>query len=173
MILYVLYPHVQATPRQFMGSAALALAVASTFMYAPAIYLPMLIFGPEGVLAYRSPLYSAIQIAQLDFYLIENVGMIFYSIWTVYSIVGASLYLFCVMTLLYTLIPIRKGLWLIPMALILPLSYAATFVSSLQFIQFIRYAGVYTFCIGILFPALLLLIHVFRRLKEHSDVENM
>lgn len=169
MILYVLYPHVQATPRQIMGSSALAVAVASTFMYAPTIYLPMLIFGPEGVLAYRAPLYAAIQIAPLNLYLIENVGLIFYSIWTIYSIVGAGLYLFCAMTLLYSLIPIRKGLWLIPLGLIPPLSYAATFVSLFQFIPFIRYAGVYTFGIGILFPALLLLIHAFRQRKERPD----
>lgn len=175
ILLYVLYPYVQATPRQIMRSSLLAGAMSSVFMYIPAIYLPLLIFGPEGVLEYRTPLFAAIQISPVSLYIVENINLLFYSLWSIVSFAGCSLYLFCALTLLFSLIPVRKGLWLIPLALVPPLSYAATVVSLIQFLPVIRYAGLYALFLGIMLPALLLLIHVLQRRKERPDevMENL
>jgi spore germination protein len=167
IILYILYPYIQATPRQILRSAALALGLASTFMYAPVTYLPILTFGPEGVADYRSPLFSAIEIAPVTFYLIEDVSVIFYSVWSFVSFAGASLYFFCAMELLYPLLPVKNGLWLIPMGLILPLAYLATYESLNQFLPWIRYSGMLTLFLAIILPIFLLFLHAVRRRKEH------
>jgi spore germination protein (amino acid permease) len=175
IILYVLYPYIQASPRQIMGSTVMALAVASTFIYAPITYLPMLIFGPEGVLEYRAPLYSAIKIAPISFYIIEDVSVIFFAVWTILSFAGASLYMFCAMQILYPLLPVKKGRWLIPFGLVPPLAYLSTSQSIAEFLPWLRYSGVATFFIAIVLPALLLLVHAIKQRKErpHESAENI
>jgi hypothetical protein len=175
IILYVLYPSIQASPRQIMGSTAVALAVAATFIYTPITYLPMLIFGPEGVLEFRTPLYSAVQIAPISFYIIESVSVIFFAVWTVLSFAGASLYMFCAMQILYPLLPVKKGRWLIPFGLIPPLAYISTFQSISQFLPWLRYSGVVTFFLAIVLPVLLLLVHAIKQRKErpHESAENI
>jgi spore germination protein len=175
IILYVLYPSIQATPRQILGSCAVALAVAATFIYTPITYFPILIFGPEGVLEYRAPLYSAVQIAPISFYIIESVGIIFFAVWSILSFAGASLYMFCAMQILYPLLPVKKGHWLIPFGLIPPLAYLSTFQSISQFLPWLRYNGVVTFFLAIVLPVLLLLVHAIKQRKEraHESAKNI
>jgi hypothetical protein len=176
LILYVLYPSIQATPKQILKSSILALSIASLFVYLPVTYLPMTIFGPEAVLYYRAPLYSAIKNSHVSFYIIENVGNLFYAIWFLVSFACTSLNFFCALRLIYPLLPVRNGLWLIPFGLIAPLAYIATLKSVNHFLTWIQYAGIYTFCLAIPLPLLLLLIDALRRRKEHSSeqtAENM
>lgn len=172
LILYVLYPFVQATPQQIFKSSGLALAIAALFAYVPMLFLPMITFGPEAVLDYRAPLHSAIENSPVTFYIIENIGDLFYSIWILVSFASTCLNLFCAMRLIYPLLPVRKGLWLIPLGLVVPLAYIATTKSLIQFLAWIQYAGVYTFCLAIPLPLLLLLIDALRRRKERSRDQN-
>jgi spore germination protein KB len=170
-VLYLLYPKMNATPKKIMTVSFAVIIISTLFVYLPVTYFPLLTFGYEGYLNFRSPLYSAMKDVSVNIYLLRNIHVIYYLLWTILSLAGACLHLYCAMRILFTLLSfIKNGSWLIPFALLPGIVYAANLASSVQFLKWIQFAGVFAMFITLALPVLLLALYTLQN-KHHKDQE--
>jgi hypothetical protein len=165
-LFFLIYPGIQATTKEMWQGSIIAVAISTAVLYFPAVYLPQLTFGPEAVLLYRAPLYSAIEISPVSFYLVENVSVIFYSVWNLVSFAASGLMLHLAMQILFSLLPIKQGKWLIPFALVGPLAYLSTFETLTKFLKWLPYLGMLSMGITVFIP---LLLYFLSRMGSRSD----